>query len=232
MDGGKPNRAMQPLHITVRRAARADNHRIATLGRQAFSDSFSADNHPRDMAAYLDRSFGPDIQAAELAEPSSCFLIAEAADKPIGYARMVESPAPACVNASRPINLQRLYAVRNWIGCGVGSALMRASIDEARQRPCDGIWLGVWEKNHRATRFYRRWGFSQVGTQPFLLGDDRQTDLVLWLPLASSSGSGQDQPRQRFDEKRSVVHGDHRPVGTDGRRHHRTRKRGAGRTKP
>ena len=180
---------MQPPHIIVRRASRADNRRIATLGRQAFADSFGADNHPRDMADYLNRSFGPDIQAAELAEPSSCFLIAEAAGKPVGYARLVESPAPACVSASRPIKLQRLYATRNWIGCGVGKALMHACIDEARQRPCDGIWLGVWEKNHRAVRFYRQWGFSQVGTQPFLLGNDRQTDLVLWLPLAPSSGS-------------------------------------------
>ena len=69
------------------------------------------------------------------------------------------------------------------IGSGVGAALMTACIEEATRRRYDGIWLGVWGKNIRAIRFYSQWGFVQVGTQPFVLGNDRQTDLVLWLPL-------------------------------------------------
>ena len=60
---------------------------------------------------------------------------------------------------------------------------MTACIDEATRRGCDGIWLGVWGKNERAIRFYRKWRFTQIGTQPFVLGNDRQTDLILWLPL-------------------------------------------------
>ena len=64
---------------------------------------------------------------------------------------------------------------------------MRACITEATDRHCDGIWLGVWTKNGRAIRFYQRWGFTQKGTQPFTLGHDRQTDLVLWLSLDDHS---------------------------------------------
>ena len=60
---------------------------------------------------------------------------------------------------------------------------MRACIAEAQRRRCDGLWLGVWGKNDRAIQFYRQWGFLQMGTQTFVLGNDRQTDLVLWLPL-------------------------------------------------
>jgi len=60
---------------------------------------------------------------------------------------------------------------------------MRACIDEAKSRQSHGIWLGVWGKNDRTIKFYRQWGFRQVGEQPFLLGGDRQTDLVFWLPV-------------------------------------------------
>ncbi|BBO75230.1 hypothetical protein DSCW_26470 [Desulfosarcina widdelii] len=60
---------------------------------------------------------------------------------------------------------------------------MRACIDEAKSRKSHGIWLGVWGKNERAIRFYRKWGFNPVGKQPFVLGGDRQTDLVFWLPV-------------------------------------------------
>lgn len=174
---------MRPPPVTIRPAAPDDNKRIADLGRRTFADSFGSDNDPGDMERYLDKAFSPDIQAAELAEPSSCFLIAESGEQSVGYARLVEVSAPACVAAARPVKLQRIYVDRQWIGRGVGAALMRACIERARQRENDGIWLGVWGKNQRALRFYRQWGFRQVGSQPFILGSDHQTDLVLWLSL-------------------------------------------------
>jgi ribosomal protein S18 acetylase RimI-like enzyme len=60
---------------------------------------------------------------------------------------------------------------------------MRACLDEARTRGCDVIWLDVWEHNLRARAFYRKWGFSEAGTQPFKLGDDMQTDLLMRRPV-------------------------------------------------
>lgn len=182
-----PKVTMPRKRITIRQARVEDNDLMATLGRQTFFDSFGADNPPEDMAAYLEESFSPDIQAAELADPSSHCLIAEAGGLPVGYARLVEAPAPPCISAHRPIKLVRLYASKPWIGSGVGAALMTRCIAEAQQRQCDGIWLGVWGRNSRAIRFYRKWGFSEMGTQAFLLGTDRQTDLVLWLSLKPST---------------------------------------------
>jgi ribosomal protein S18 acetylase RimI-like enzyme len=85
--------------------------------------------------------------------------------------------------------LSRFYAVKGWIGRGVGPALMRACIAASRQRGAAGIWLGVWGKNERAIRFYRKWGFVQRGAQSFVLGSDHQTDLVMWLPLAESAAT-------------------------------------------
>jgi len=174
---------MAANRFRVRKALPEENDKLAKLGRETFLDTYADENHPEDMAAYLDRSFDPTIQAAELAAPASCFLIAEDATALVGYARLLEAPAPVCIKAEKTIHLMRLYARKSWIGCGVGAALMRACIDEAKSRQCHGIWLGAWGKNGRALRFYRQWGFRQVGEQPFLLGGDRQTDLVLWLPL-------------------------------------------------
>jgi GNAT superfamily N-acetyltransferase len=179
-DGGAVH---SPDGIAVRRATAADAHLLASLGRQTFWDSFATDNHPADMTAYLQQAFGPDTQAAELADPASRFLIAQAHDRPIGYAHLMDSQHPACIQAQRPTQLSRFYATRDWIGRGVGTALMRACLDDAQRRSADGIWLGVWEKNSRAIRFYQHWGFRPVGTQPFVLGTDRQNDMVMWLPF-------------------------------------------------
>jgi len=37
----------------------------------------------------------------------------------------------------------------------------------------------VWEHNARAMTFYARWGFTDVGSQHFQLGADRQTDRIM-----------------------------------------------------
>ncbi len=45
------------------------------------------------------------------------------------------------------------------------------------------MWLGVWEYNPRAQRFYERNGFRQVGKHTFQLGSDPQTDLLMQKEL-------------------------------------------------
>jgi len=52
---------------------------------------------------------------------------------------------------------------------------------EVQARALEGtrLWLGVWERNHRAIAFYRKVGFVQCSAQPFLLGSDLQTDWVM-----------------------------------------------------
>ena len=41
------------------------------------------------------------------------------------------------------------------------------------------MWLGVWERNFRAQKFYRKYGFVDIGAHTFTLGRDHQTDLLM-----------------------------------------------------
>ncbi len=165
--------------IKIRRASAADNVLLAELGARTFRDTFAAANTPENMAAYLAASFGPEIQAAELADPRVVFLIAEIEGEPAGYAQLRGGAAPSGINGSNPVELVRIYARREIIGQGVGAALMQACIAEARRRGYDTVWLGVWEHNVRARAFYERWGFKEAGTHVFQLGDDPQTDVLM-----------------------------------------------------
>jgi len=169
--------------ITIRRAQETDNVLLAELGARCFYDSFAAYNTPEDMAAYLSASFSPDKQAAELAEPGSLFFIAEREGAPVGYARLKEGPPPGLATANHPIEIVRFYATKEWIGSGVGAALMQACLEEAVRRGCDLVWLDVWDQNHRAISFYRKWGFEVAGEQTFRLGSDLQHDLIMLRPL-------------------------------------------------
>jgi GNAT superfamily N-acetyltransferase len=165
--------------ITLRYGTDADNVLLAEIGRETFAATFGPDNTPEDMAAYLDGAFGPEQQAAELADPAVRFIIAEAGGEAAGYCQLSFGPGPAVVSGARPMEIVRIYARQAWIGQGVGARLMRAALDEAARAGCDAAWLGVWERNPRAITFYRKWGFEEVGAQTFLLGSDLQRDVVM-----------------------------------------------------
>jgi ribosomal protein S18 acetylase RimI-like enzyme len=87
--------------------------------------------------------------------------------------------APDSVSGDKPIELVRLYVARESLGYGFGAALMQTSIEESKQRGYKTLWLGVWQHNHRARAFYRKWNFQEVGTHLFQLGNDPQTDILM-----------------------------------------------------
>ena len=170
---------IQIPNLLIRRALVADALLLAELGARTFYDSFAAENNPEDISAYLETSFGPEKQAAELAEPGAIFLIAEIDGIPVGYAQLRRGETPDCVLGPGPIELARIYASQAYLGLGAGNALMRACIDDARRAGHQTMWLGVWERNMRAQGFYRKWNFSVVGEHIFQLGSDPQRDLVM-----------------------------------------------------
>ncbi len=154
------------------------------MGARTFYDAFAKDNTPEDIALYLEKSFSPEIQLAQLSDPGVLFLIVESDDAPLGYAKLNLNRDRNSEKNAKTLELERIYAERGHIGTGVGGTLMQACIDEARQRGCDSIWLGVWEKNQRAIEFYRKWGFKEIGKQIFTLGNDPQGDFIMELQLA------------------------------------------------
>jgi GNAT superfamily N-acetyltransferase len=164
---------------TIRRAGPADAGLLTELGARTFSETFAADNSPEDLAAYLAASFSPARQTAELADPASTFFIAEVGGLAAGYAHLHAGEPAGCVGGAKPVELVRLYVSREWLGRGVGEALMRACVDGARRAGHETIWLGVWERNGRAQAFYRKWDFRAVGEHVFQLGSDPQTDIVM-----------------------------------------------------
>ena len=170
---------MSIIPIRTRIASPGDSILLAELGRRTFSDTFARDNTPEDMAAYLAASFSPQAQAVELADPRTTFLIAEADGVPVGYARLRLEEPPAAITGRHPVEIVRFYSVIEWIGRGVGAALMSACFRLAAEKGCDTIWLDVWERNTRAIAFYRKWGFAVVGAQTFQLGSDLQHDLLM-----------------------------------------------------
>jgi len=73
--------------------------------------------------------------------------------------------------------------LKEYQGKKVGQLLFDKAIGIALQKNFDYVWLGVWEKNLRAIKFYLRNGFVEFDKHVFKLGNDEQTDTMMKLKL-------------------------------------------------
>jgi ribosomal protein S18 acetylase RimI-like enzyme len=170
--------------INVRLATPDDAHLLARLGARLFADTFGPANDPDDMRNYLGHAFSIESVREVLADAKRVsFIVEDAGVAPIGYATMARDSRSNGVTGERPAEVQRIYADHAWHGRGIGAALMRACIAQARAWHADELWLAVWERNPRAIAFYEKTGFRAVGRQTFQLGRDVQHDIVMSLAL-------------------------------------------------
>jgi ribosomal protein S18 acetylase RimI-like enzyme len=169
--------------FNIRRATRVDAILIADMGARTFEASFGADNRLEDMEQYLSLSFSKTHIEAQLSDPSSIFFLAYEDSQAVGYFMLRVSKKPISVTGPKPVELVRLYIEEEIIGKGYGSALMNSCLEESKKNGHRTIWLGVWEKNLRAIRFYEKWGFTKVGTKEFVLGSDLQHDHIMARPV-------------------------------------------------
>jgi ribosomal protein S18 acetylase RimI-like enzyme len=167
------------ISYLVRTAGIEDVEAIVDLGRRTFATTFSSDNDPAHMKAYTDEAFSSERILAELEEPESSYLLVMDGDNVAGYGRIKRGRTPDCVKGSDAAELERIYVDEPWLGKGAGTFLMSALLEEAGKRGYQSIWLGVWEHNHHAIQFYEKCGLAVVGEKRFLLGGDKQTDLVM-----------------------------------------------------
>ena len=169
--------------MNIRYAEENDSSLLAELGRKTFYDTFIEYNTPEDMEKYLSEHYSTELQMSEIRDCDTIFLIAEIDNIPVGYVKLTGQSKGDGVAGTNPMELQRIYTIQDYIGKGVGPELMKEAIREAKERGFNSLWLGVWEKNERAIKFYEKWGFKKVGNYIFVLGEDIQSDLTMELSL-------------------------------------------------
>ena len=172
--------------MKIRKAKIKDAEMLSALSYKTFWDAFHdhPKNAPDDLADYMAKAFNLEQVSLEIADENAIFLIAEVEAEAAGYAKLIVGSIEEPIKAEKPIELARLYSKQEFLGKGVGAKLMEGCFAVAREFGCDVMWLGVWEFNPRAQRFYEKHGFNQVGKHVFQLGADAQTDLLMLLRLS------------------------------------------------
>ena len=167
--------------VEIRRANFEDAETLAKIGLQSFNEAFAGHpkNHPEDMKIYTDEAFSVESLRKELNDKEAIFFVTELENKIVGYAKLQQNSREDCVTGENPLELNRLYALDRHIGKGIGKALMLKCLEFAETNKHDTFWLGVWEFNFRAQKFYEKFGFEKCGEHVFQLGTDPQIDWIM-----------------------------------------------------
>lgn len=172
------------LRFQIRKAHIADASALAVLAEASFRETYTAFNTAEDMDLHCRQNFGAEIQGAEIESDDQVTLLALGEDGLAGFAQLHLNSSHPDVTCHRSLELFRIYVLGLWQGAHVGHSLLRRTVDEALERSCDCVWLGVWEHNPKAMAFYRKEGFEVVGEHTFQLGSVAQRDFIMCLKLA------------------------------------------------
>lgn len=166
------NIIIRPLNLT-------DVNALQQISRITFLETFAKVNTEENMRKYLDESFSTVQLSEELGNSLSQFYFAELNNEVIGYLKLNTGQAQKENTHENALEIERIYVLQDHHGKKVGQLLYQKAMEVAQQLKVEHVWLGVWEKNFRAMSFYKKNGFVAFDEHLFVLGNDRQIDILM-----------------------------------------------------
>lgn len=169
------------MSINYRTAEAADAEALAELGARTFIHTFGHLYQPNDLEIFL-QNHSPENWDKELNDPAFEVHVAESDNRLVGYVKLGPPHLPF-EPRGEAAELRQLYVLEEMKGQGVADELMRWVIERARDQRADYLYLSVFTENHRARRFYEKYGFEPEGTYAFMVGTHADEDIVMRLKL-------------------------------------------------
>ncbi|MFD0793827.1 GNAT family N-acetyltransferase [Mucilaginibacter litoreus] len=116
---------------------------------------------------------------SELSNPNSEFHFAIIDNQPVAYLKLNFGDAQTELQDTNALEIERIYVLQQHQGLKIGKQLLEFAIQKAADNGLLYLWLGVWEHNLKAQKFYKYHGFEVFDSHQFVLGKDEQTDLLM-----------------------------------------------------
>ncbi len=173
--------------LILRVATPADVPALSHLATEAFVAKFGPLYSALDLASFLAESLSEPAVAADLANPSMLYRLAERGGRLVAFAKLgLTCGFPDHARGQRVMELKQLYTASDATGGGLGSALMDWAMAEFAARGADEVQISVYSENHAAHRFYQRYGFEKVADITFKVGEQLDPEFLFAQQFPSS----------------------------------------------
>ncbi len=171
------------MPVKLKQCTVDDLDKLVWISRATYYETFKASNTEADMDLYLETCLSRTVLEKEMANKESTFYLAYVDDTLMGYMKINTGEAQMEKFDQNTIELERIYILKDFQGKHYADVMLQVAIDQGKEMKADFIWLGVWENNFRAIRFYEKKGFVKFGAHDFVMGNDVQTDQLMKLAL-------------------------------------------------
>ena len=169
--------------FSIKECSSEDIIKIKYIGEKTFYETFSSQNTKEDMEDYLNENFSYEQIESEIKNNASKFYIVEHDKEVVAYMKVNFDQAQTEKGHNDTLEVQRIYVLQEYKSNHIGKRLIEKAIEMGRDHHLNYIWLGVWEDNINAIKFYEKQGFEKFDTHVFKLGEDEQTDDLMKLIL-------------------------------------------------
>jgi diamine N-acetyltransferase len=168
------------LFLPIIRPARpSDDQALCALMEKTFVDTYASFNTPENMHLHISTYFAlPQVQN-ELQDEDAEYLVIEKKEELIGFAKLVKNHSVKGLEDKKTVEIARIYVAKAYHGQQLGAQLMQTCLQRAKDFGAETVWLGVWEHNPKALRFYEKMGFQRFGEHVFTLGTEVQNDFLM-----------------------------------------------------
>ncbi len=158
-----------------------DLEELIEISKSTFITAFEKDNDPSDFKEYIEKAFSEKQITKELTNPNSTFYFVYKKNVLVAYIKLNTGDAQNEFQNDDSVELERIYVLKEFQGQQIGKHILEEVIQIAKEKKVNFLWLGVWEENKGAIKFYERYGFQKTGTHPYYVGNDKQTDWLMKL---------------------------------------------------
>ncbi len=156
---------------------------LLNFAKQQFIAFFEGYNSKENLDFYTKSAFTTEKIYSELKNTNSEFYFAKLNSEIIGYLKVNFGEAQTELQDETSLELERIYVAKEYQGKKVADLLLLRTIEIAKNKNLNYIWLGVWENNTPAIRFYEKNNFVKFDTHIFKMGSDEQTDFLMKLEI-------------------------------------------------
>ena len=158
---------------------------LSGFGRKSFIHAYQCTLPLEELNKYINHAFSETTIREEMIGSEATYFVCQDSELNLcGYAKLIQSPPPKCINSQSCIELQRLYVGSTSRGHGVGKLLELHTESYAKNKNISSIWLRVWAGNTVAHEIYKKWNFKVIGEEPYQVGEDQRTVILMCKSLS------------------------------------------------
>tara|TARA_R110000868_G_scaffold4211_13_gene26686 strand:+ start:89183 stop:89770 length:588 start_codon:yes stop_codon:yes gene_type:complete len=180
---GTKSNQLQNMNVVFKKLTLNELQELKQIGRSTYLESFSMENSDENMKSYLNTAFNSKKLSTELNEKQSEFYFVYYKNEVAGYLKLNFGTAQSEFKENDGMELERIYVLKKFQGKSIGKMALEHILKIAHSKKMKYVWLGVWDKNAKAIKFYKKHNFEVFSSHDFTMGNDIQTDFLMKLNL-------------------------------------------------